>query len=83
MRSSAAIGLVLLGSGVVATAVMQPKRCKDPVTEQPVACASGSTFTSSGSGHGGFRSSSGFVSSVGSVVRGGFGSFGAAMARGG
>lgn len=84
MRRATAISLVLIGGGAVATAVTlnAHRRCTDPVTGQPVACA-----TASGGSHGwsgGTSSHSGSsYSSVSSVARGGFGGAGAAHASAG
>jgi uncharacterized membrane protein len=73
MRSPMAITLVLLGGGVVTTAVVLPK-CEDNVA-QGACVGSGSSGTSSHIYSGGGYT----TSSASSVTRGGFGAAGASM----
>ena len=84
MRRSTAISLVLIGGGAVATAVTfnTHRRCTDPVTGQPVACATSSGGSHGWSSHTGYGGSS-FASTSSSVARGGFGGAGAAHASAG
>ncbi len=79
MRTATAITLVLLGGGATAMAVHAGRHCKDPETDQEVACSSAH---SSGSSHyssshfywfSGSASSSYRSTSASSVSRGGFG----------
>jgi hypothetical protein len=81
MRSSTAIALVLLGGGVITTAVALPRNCNDPATGQPISCGgSGPGWTHYGgfSSIGHISSAAAASSSASSVSRGGFGGAGAA-----